>query len=64
MNKTTQCSLLFGSLLGLTLSLPAFAEGGCQKAMSPPHPAWAAVGTTALATADGVTEIKVVAVAQ
>ncbi len=30
--------------------------------MSPPHPAWTAVGTTALASPDGVTEIKVVAV--
>jgi enamine deaminase RidA (YjgF/YER057c/UK114 family) len=33
-----------------------------MEAMSPPHPAWTAVGTTALATPDGVTEIKVVAV--
>lgn len=32
-----------------------------MEVMSPPHPAWTAVGTTALATADGVTEIKVVA---
>lgn len=29
--------------------------------MAKPHPAWTAVGTTALATPDGVTEIKVVA---
>lgn len=34
-----------------------------MEAMSPPHPAWTAVGTTALATPDGVTEIKVVAYA-
>lgn len=32
-----------------------------MEIMSPPHPAWTAVGTTALATPDGVTEIKVVA---
>ena len=32
-----------------------------MEAMSPPHPAWTAVGTSALATPDGVTEIKVVA---
>ncbi len=32
-----------------------------MEAMSPPHPAWTAVGTTALASPDGVTEIKVVA---
>lgn len=30
--------------------------------MNMPHPAWTAVGTTALASPDGVTEIKVVAV--
>lgn len=30
--------------------------------MNMPHPAWTAVGTTALAIPDGVTEIKVVAV--
>ena len=159
MIKTTKCSLFFGLLSVLTLSLPAFAEGSRQKAeiivpeeakssyetwgyapavkagntiyvsgvvsflegegsyeeryargfktalnwigkvlneggaslddvvditsfhtdlqrqldvaikvrmeiMSPPHPAWTAVGTTALATPDGVTEIKVVAVVQ
>ena len=29
--------------------------------MAPPHPTWTAVGTTALATPDGVTEIKVIA---
>lgn len=34
-----------------------------MEAMSPPHPAWTAVGTTALASPDGVTEIKVVAYA-
>ena len=33
-----------------------------MEIMSPPHPAWTAVGTPALATPDGVTEIKVVAV--
>ena len=33
-----------------------------MEIMSPPHPAWTAVGTQALATPDGVTEIKVVAV--
>ena len=33
-----------------------------MEVMAPPHPAWTAVGTTALATPDGVTEIKVVAV--
>lgn len=32
-----------------------------MDAMNPPHPAWTAVGTTALASPDGVTEIKVVA---
>lgn len=32
-----------------------------MEIMSPPHPAWTAVGTTALATPDGVTESKVVA---
>jgi len=32
-----------------------------MEAMAPPHPSWTAVGTTALATPDGVTEIKVVA---
>ena len=32
-----------------------------MEAMSLPHPAWTAVGTSALATPDGVTEIKVVA---
>jgi enamine deaminase RidA (YjgF/YER057c/UK114 family) len=30
-----------------------------MEIMSPPHPAWTAVGTTAFATPDGVTEIKV-----
>jgi enamine deaminase RidA (YjgF/YER057c/UK114 family) len=29
--------------------------------MNPPHPAWTAVGTTALASPDGMTEIKVIA---
>ena len=33
-----------------------------MEVMAPPHPSWTAVGTTALATPDGVTEIKVVAV--
>lgn len=32
-----------------------------MQAMKPPHPAWTAVGTTALAIPDGVTEIKVIA---
>ncbi len=32
-----------------------------MEVMSPPHPAWTAVGTTALATPDGQTEIRVVA---
>lgn len=32
-----------------------------MEIMAPPHPAWTAVGTTALASPDGVTEIKVVA---
>ena len=159
MNKRANCRVFFGSLLVLTLSLPAYAEGGRQKAevivpeearssyetwgyapavkvgntiylsgvvsflegegsyderyargfktavdwietvlneagaslddiiditsyhtdlqrqldvairvrmesMAPPHPSWTAVGTTALATPDGVTEIKVVAVVQ
>ncbi len=32
-----------------------------MKAMKPPHPAWTAVGTTALAVPDGTTEIKVIA---
>ena len=32
-----------------------------MEAMALPHPSWTAVGTTALATPDGVTEIKVVA---
>ena len=32
MNKKTAGSLIFGSLLVLTLSLTAFAEGGRQKA--------------------------------
>ena len=32
-----------------------------METMSPPHPSWTAVGTTALATPDGVTEIKVIA---
>lgn len=32
-----------------------------MDAMQAPHPSWTAVGTTALATPDGVTEIKVVA---
>jgi enamine deaminase RidA (YjgF/YER057c/UK114 family) len=32
-----------------------------MEAMSPPHPSWTAVGTTALATPDGMTEIKVMA---
>lgn len=33
-----------------------------MKHMNMPHPTWTAVGTTALASPDGVTEIKVVAV--
>jgi len=32
-----------------------------MEVMSPPHPTWTAVGTSALATPDGTTEIKVVA---
>ena len=32
-----------------------------MEVMNEPHPAWTAVGTTALAVPDGVTEIKVVA---
>lgn len=32
-----------------------------MEVMSPPHPAWTAVGTTALATPDGQTEIRVIA---
>ena len=32
-----------------------------KEIMDLPHPAWTAVGTTALASPDGVTEIKVVA---
>ena len=32
-----------------------------KQIMPMPHPAWTAVGTTALASPDGVTEIKVVA---
>lgn len=32
-----------------------------KEIMGLPHPAWTAVGTTALASPDGVTEIKVVA---
>lgn len=32
-----------------------------KEVMRPPHPAWTAVGTTALATPDGVTEIRVIA---
>lgn len=32
-----------------------------QEMMAPPHPAWTAVGTPALAVPDGVTEIEVVA---
>ena len=32
-----------------------------MEVMAKPHPAWTAVGTTALASPDGVTEIKVVA---
>ena len=32
-----------------------------MQEMKPPHPAWTAVGTTALAIAEGVTEIKVIA---
>ena len=32
-----------------------------REMMNAPHPAWTAVGTTALATPDGVTEIKVIA---
>ena len=32
-----------------------------METMSPPHPAWTAVGTTALATPDGQTEIRVIA---
>lgn len=35
-----------------------------MESMAPPHPSWTAVGTTALATPDGVTEIKVVAVVE
>lgn len=35
-----------------------------MEVMAPPHPAWTAVGTTALATPDGVTEIKVVALVE
>ena len=32
-----------------------------MEVMNEPHPAWTAVGTTALAIPDGVTEIKVIA---
>lgn len=32
-----------------------------METMSPPHPSWTAVGTTALATPDGQTEIRVIA---
>jgi len=32
-----------------------------MEIMAAPHPAWTAVGTTALASPDGVTEIKVIA---
>jgi enamine deaminase RidA (YjgF/YER057c/UK114 family) len=32
-----------------------------KEVMPPPHPAWTAVGTTALAVPDGVTEIRVIA---
>jgi hypothetical protein len=32
-----------------------------MEVMCPPHPSWTAVGTTALAAPDGVTEIRVVA---
>lgn len=32
-----------------------------MEAMALPHPAWTAVGTTALASPDGVTEIRVIA---
>lgn len=32
-----------------------------MKVMNPPHPAWTAVGTTALAIPEGMTEIKVIA---
>ena len=32
-----------------------------MEVMRPPHPAWTAVGTTALAAPDGVTEIRVIA---
>ena len=32
-----------------------------KEIMGLPHPTWTAVGTTALASPDGVTEIKVVA---
>ncbi len=32
-----------------------------MQVMNEPHPAWTAVGTTALAVPDGVTEIKVIA---
>jgi enamine deaminase RidA (YjgF/YER057c/UK114 family) len=32
-----------------------------MEVMRPPHPSWTAVGTTALAAPDGVTEIRVVA---
>lgn len=35
-----------------------------KQIMAMPHPAWTAVGTTALASPDGVTEIKVVAALQ
>ncbi len=39
--------------------MPAIAKR--MEKMAAPHPAWTAVGTTALATPDGVTEIKVIA---
>ena len=32
-----------------------------KKKMNPPHPAWTAIGTTALAVPDGQTEIRVIA---
>jgi len=32
-----------------------------KEVMRPPHPAWTAVGTTALAVPDGVTEVRVTA---
>jgi enamine deaminase RidA (YjgF/YER057c/UK114 family) len=32
-----------------------------KEVMRPPHPSWTAVGTTALASPDGVTEVRVIA---